>query len=153
MLRIISTLCAVLAMTACDNGAEQSAGSSVPAAEPAAAPSLIGTRWEWVSTITPVERTEARDPTRYTLLLQADGKAQVQLDCNRGAGNYELADNKLTFGPLLSTRMACPEDTQDHIYMEQLGKIGSYFVRDGELYLEMPYDSGTMRFRAASSQN
>jgi heat shock protein HslJ len=115
-------------------------------------PNAIGTVWQWVGTQTPVERTVVEDPTRYTLELRPDGRAQVRFDCNNGAGSYDIADGQLSFGPLMSTRMACPDDTQDHVFMSQLEKVSSYFLRDGELFLEMPYDSGTMRFRPEAQQ-
>ena len=51
---------------------------------------------------------------------------------------------------MISTRMACPPDSQDFLYMSQLEKVSSYFVQDGNLYLEMPYDSGTMQFRPSA---
>ena len=118
-------------------------------ATPASAP--IDTSWQWVRTVTPIERIEVAEPERYTLLLKPDGRAEVGFDCNKGGGHYELAGNKLTFGPLISTRKACPADSQDAAYMSQLGRISSFFIQDGNLFLEMPMDSGTMRFEPASA--
>ena len=141
------------AFTACSDGApptaNEAAGSLPTASAVAAAPMLVGTRWEWLGSVTPVERIEAADPERYTLTLQADGNARLLFDCNRGSATYEIAGNKLSFGPLISTRMACPPDTQDHVFMDQLRKVRSFFIRDDQLFLEMPFDSGTLRFRAA----
>lgn len=108
--------------------------------------SIIGRNWQWVRTITPVERVDANDPARYTLLLGADGRAAIRFDCNMGGGDYEIGEGKLTFGPMLSTRMACPPDSQDGQFMSQLQQVTAFFVDDGSLFLEMPYDSGTMRF-------
>lgn len=109
--------------------------------------------WEWVGTVTPVERIEVQRPDHYTLRLQADGTAVMQFDCNRGSGGYEISANQITFGPMVSTRMACPSDSQDFLFMSQLEKITSYFIQDGNLFLEMPYDSGTMHFRPSSNQD
>jgi heat shock protein HslJ len=106
-----------------------------------------GKTWQWVSTVSPVERITVAAPERYTILLQADGRAQVRFDCNRGGGNYEIADGQLSFGPLMSTRMACPPGTQDGPFMRDLQRVSSFFIEDGVLYLELPYDSGTMRFQ------
>jgi heat shock protein HslJ len=117
-----------------------------------AAPSIMGRLWQWVGTTTPVEQIQVRQPERYTLLLNADGTAQVRFDCNRGGGNYEITDNQLAFGPLVATRKGCAPDTQDTLFSRQLDDISSYFVRDDELFLEMPYDGGTMRFQAAAQE-
>jgi heat shock protein HslJ len=109
---------------------------------------ITGITWEWVSTTTPVEQTVVPEPGRYAILLQTDGQLQARFDCNRGGGKYEIGEGRLSFGPLTSTRMACPEDSLDAPFMRDLERVTSFFVRDGELYLEMPMDSGTLRFRA-----
>jgi heat shock protein HslJ len=103
--------------------------------------------WQWESTITPVERIAVPTPERYTIFLKADGKAQIRFDCNRGGGEFKISPGKLSFGPLMSTRMACPPDTLDGPFMRDLQRVASFFVQDGLLYLELPYDSGTMKFR------
>lgn len=111
-------------------------------------PGLVRNRtWRWVGTITPVEKITVPDPGRYTIRLTDDGKVQARFDCNRGGGAYDISEGKVTFGPLMSTRMACPADSLDGPFMRDLQRVASFFVQDGELYLELPFDSGTMRFR------
>ena len=110
---------------------------------------VTGITWEWVRTTTPVEQTEVPEPGRYTILLQPDGRLEALFDCNRGGGEYEIEQGKLSFGPLISTRMACPEDSLDALFMKDLQRVTSFFVLYGALYLEMPYDSGTLQFRAS----
>ena len=63
--------------------------------------------------------------------------------------NYQISEGKLSFGPLLSTRMACPEDSLDALFMRDLQRVTSFFIEDGFLYLELLLDSGTMKFKAA----
>jgi len=109
--------------------------------------SLLSKTWQWVSTITPVEKITVTDPERYTIMLTEDGKLQARFDCNRGGGEYEISEGKLSFGPLMSTRMACPEDSLDGPFMRDLQRVASFFLQGGLLYLELPYDSGTMKFR------
>ena len=111
--------------------------------------SVIGKTWEWVGTITPVERITVPDPERYTIRLTDDGKLQARFDCNRGGGEYTISTGKLSFGPMLSTRMACPQDSLDGTYMRDLQRVVSFFIEDRNLYLELPADGGTMRFRPA----
>ncbi len=103
--------------------------------------------WQWESTVTPVEKITVPDPERYTIQLAADGRAQMRFDCNRGGGEFKISDGKLSFGPLLSTRMACPPDSLDSSFMRDLQQVASFFVDNNTLYLELPYDSGTMKFR------
>ena len=108
---------------------------------------VLDQTWQWESTTNPVERIVVPEPERYTVWLGADGRAQMRFDCNRGGGGYEISPGKLTFGPLMSTRMACPPDSLDNVFMRDLQRVVSFFLRKDRLYLELPYDSGTMTFR------
>jgi len=103
--------------------------------------------WQWESTVTPVEKITVPNPEHYTIQLAADGRAQMRFDCNRGGGKFKISAGKLSFGPLLSTRMACPPDSLDSSFMRDLQQVVSFFVDNSALYLELPYDSGTMKFR------
>ena len=107
---------------------------------------VLNRTWQWESTITQTEKIVVPDPERYTILLEADGKAIVRFDCNRGGGQFQISPGKLTFGPLMSTRMACPPDSLDIPFMRDLQRVAAFFVENGNLYLELPLDSGTMRF-------
>ncbi len=127
-----------------------SATPEAPAQRVHAPDAAIGKLWQWEETVTPVERVKALAPERYTLQLQADGHAAVRFDCNRGGGGYKIEAGRLAFGPMVSTMMACPPGSQDRRYAKDLGQITSFFVEGDQLYLEMPVDSGTMRFRPAN---
>lgn len=111
---------------------------------------LVGTVWLWQQTqdnsgqvITPP------DPTRYTLEFMADGSVAVQADCNQGSGSYTASDDTLDIGQLVTTLMACPAGSQDTEFLRQLDEIVSYLFQDGNLYLELPVDSGSMQFAPA----
>ncbi|MFN4283968.1 MAG: META domain-containing protein [Alphaproteobacteria bacterium] len=67
---------------------------------------LVGTRWVLTklgdTTVAPAER-EA-----FLTLQASDQRASGYAGCNMFAGPYQLAGDKLSFGPLAMTRMACP---------------------------------------------
>ena len=107
---------------------------------------VLGKTWQWISTLTPVEKITVPAPERYTIKL-AEGRAQIQFDCNRGGGGYTISEGRLSFGPLISTRMACPEDSLDATFMRDLQRVSSFFMEKEALYLELHADSGTMRFQ------
>lgn len=113
------------------------------------AQAILNKTWQWEATITPVEEIRAGDPERYTILLGDAGRLQARFDCNRGGGAYRISDGKLAFGPLASTFMACPPDSLATAFMRDLQRVVAFFVQNGKLYLELPMDSGTMRFRPA----
>ena len=110
---------------------------------------VVGRTWQWVSTVTPVETIEVPSPERYAFSLKSDGRAKIRFDCNRGGGRYEISEGQLSFGPLMSTKMACPQDSLDGRFAKDLQQVSSFFLHDGTLCLELPYDSGTMQFREA----
>lgn len=138
----------VMALCACaeDNNATSQPDASSADAHATAHGQIIGKTWMWTRTITPVETIEVAEPERYTMLLGMDGRAVLRFDCNRGGGDYEIGEGTIKFGPIMSTRAACPPDSQDHVYMKQLSEVTSFFTMDDKLYLEMPMDSGTLHF-------
>ena len=142
MHRIRWVLLAGLAVAGC-----AAASSSIQPVRSTDPQKILGTTWQWESTITPVEKITVPAPERYTIFLQADGKAQMRFDCNRGGGGFNISTGKLSFGPLMSTRMACAPDSLDSAFIRDLQRVASFFVDNGTLYLELPYDSGTMKFR------
>jgi heat shock protein HslJ len=142
MLRIFSVLFIGMVTVSC-------AGGPLPGEKTRNTdPQMVFNRtWQWVSTITPVEKIVVPDPERYTILLTSDGKAKVRFDCNRGGGDYKISKGKLSFGTLLSTRMACPPDSLDGPFTRDLQRVASFFTKNGNLYLELSFDSGTIKFR------
>jgi heat shock protein HslJ len=102
--------------------------------------------WQWEATVTPVEQIGSGNPERYTLELQPGGVALVRADCNRGRGSYTIGDGRVSFGPIATTRMACPPGSLDDRYLRDLQRATIFFVEGGKLFLDLPMDSGTMRF-------
>lgn len=109
---------------------------------------VLNKTWQWVSTVTPSEKITAPAPENYTIHLAGEGRLKAMFDCNTGGGTYQIAAGKISFGPLMSTRMACPEGSLDFVFMQDLQRVQSFYVQAGELYLVLPMDSGTMRFRS-----
>ena len=104
--------------------------------------------WEWVKLTTPVEQVDVDAPDRYTVRFGTDGRVALKADCNRGAGSYSVSgDRQLALKPIALTRAACLPGSLSDRFAKEVGRATSYFVRDGDLYLELPVDSGTLRFR------
>lgn len=108
---------------------------------------VVGVLWQWQGTLLNDGTAFAPvDPSRYTLQLSAEGQAAVQADCNRGSGRYYVSDNRIVVGPLATTRALCPPGSLSDEYLRQLQDVTSYLTRDGELIMEIKFDSGSMRF-------
>jgi heat shock protein HslJ len=107
--------------------------------------------WQWLRFRSPVEHITVDAPERYTIQFGRDGRVAVRADCNRGTASYSVsADRRIALGPIVLTRMMCPPGSQDARFINELGRATSYFMEDGYLFLELPVDSGTLRFRRES---
>jgi heat shock protein HslJ len=120
----------------------------VPA--PEQQPALTGKTWQWVSLTDPQGLTAVPNPANYTILFNEDGSANIQADCNQVGGTYTTNESSIsiTLGP--TTAAACGPDSLDQVYLAGLGNAAIYFFEEGDLYIDMQADGGTMRFSAAS---
>lgn len=104
---------------------------------------LAGTRWQ-LAAIDAAGSTTALTPAAqagHTLAFAAGGEAQVQLDCNRGrttwsAGQASGGTGEISFGPVASTRMLCPEPSFGNALASGLGAAQRYSkTPDGQLII------------------
>ena len=111
-------------------------------------PDVLEVTWQLESIVTPVETVKPDRPELYTVRFERTGRMSVRADCNRGSGSFTVTTGRrLTFGPIALTRAACPPGSLSDRFVRDVGRVSSYVVRDGALFLEMPVDSGTLRFR------
>ena len=113
--------------------------------------SLTGDVWNWTEFTDAVQGTQAiEDPTLYTVEFMEDGTVGIKADCNNGSGSF-VADEDgaidITVGAV--TLALCAEDSLSDQFIQYLDAAAIYFFQDGELYLDLPADSGTLRFAAA----
>ena len=134
-------------------------GIAFPAFSPAlaeqsgTAPELSGTVWQWQQTlINDDDKFVPDSPVDYTVQFMADGTVAVQSDCNHLRGTYTVEGNAITIALGPSTMAACPEDSLGERFAGQLVGAAVYFFRSGDLYVDLKYDSGTMRFEPQSSE-
>ncbi len=86
------------------------------------------------------------DSSLYTLEFINDEEVAVRADCNRATGTYTQMGNELaiTLGP--TTLAACPPGSFSDRYLETLQGATGYFMQDGDLYIDLKADTGTMMF-------
>jgi len=114
---------------------------------------IVGVTWEWEKFTGGDDSViEVNDPTRYTLLLQADGTYALRADCNQGSGSYTLEGSSLTLAPGPMTLAACPEDSLDSEFLKDLEGVRTYVMNEGKLVLNLFADAGNMIFRPAGAQ-
>jgi heat shock protein HslJ len=99
-------------------------------------PSLLGTRWHLIEVVWTGVRDDA-ELGQAELSFSADGRLSGSTGCNRLNGSYTLTDNKLAFGPMMTTRRACPSSQgQLEIAVEKaLDKVNGFEISDSILHL------------------
>jgi heat shock protein HslJ len=113
-------------------------------------PALIGTVWK----LQQIQMNDgtllvANPPDNYTAEFLADGSLVVRADCNRGRGEFTVTDERmLEVSPIATTMAACPDGSISNQFVQALGNSGSFFFQDGDLFVELAFDSGTMQFSA-----
>jgi heat shock protein HslJ len=113
----------------------------------AEARTLMGAEWQWLGTrygndteAVPVE------PARYRFRLNPDGSLRAQADCNSVRGRYRLEGRAITVEMTHSTATACEAGSLEGVFLRDISAAAVYFIRDGRLFLDLKYDTGTMEF-------
>jgi heat shock protein HslJ len=103
-------------------------------ASPAPSPGLVGASWDLV------EMGQTADFAHFvpTIEFTPDGRVSGFAACNTFGGTYTTDGSTLTFGPLVTTKMACqrPASAIEIAYLEALAGVSSWSIEpDGRLLL------------------
>jgi len=108
---------------------------------------IQGVVWQWKETRYNDDRRVApAKPDHYTVRFGEAGKLDVRADCNRWGGTYTLEGGKLAIKILLSTMAACEPGSLEGEFTRSLAAGAVAFLRGGDLFIDLKYDTGTMRF-------
>lgn len=132
--------------------APASAETTADDGEGAMAGALWATPWQWTSFTSPVEQVDIETPESYLLAFAEDGTVSIVADCNNAAGTYTDEDGALTIaiGPM--TAAACPEGSRSDQFVALLGSAARYFFQDGQLFIDLLADGGTLAFAPAAAE-
>ena len=86
------------------------------------------------------------DPKNYTVQFLEDGTLNVKADCNTKGGTYSLEEKRLSIEITHSTKAACTEGSLENEFVRGLSATAFYFFKEGDLYIDLKYDTGTMMF-------
>ncbi|MBK9125005.1 MAG: META domain-containing protein [Chloroflexi bacterium] len=98
----------------------------------ASALSLEGAEWTLVS----IDGAALVDGTEITLVFDGEG-VSGSAGCNRYSGSYTVDGDTLSFGPFVTTRMACTEAimAQERAFLTALEAATAYRIADGQLVI------------------
>ncbi|MFO7678972.1 MAG: META domain-containing protein [Chloroflexota bacterium] len=121
--------------------------SAVAVEAPGPVERAVGRQLQWISFADAVNGEQPiAEPGRYQLLLNEDGTANIQADCNSVIASYTAEGSSITFTLGPSTLVACPEDSLADQYLQSLTAVRILFNQDGDVFFDLEADSGTMRF-------
>jgi len=97
---------------------------------------VLETEW-FLQEITGESFAEGTDVARARIMLHAAGKISGSNGCNRLMGGFEIRGERLTFGPIASTRMACPGDDMklEAAFDQMLSHVQGWQLKDGKMLL------------------
>ena len=110
---------------------------------------LVGTSWLWTQTLmSDGALTVPEQADAFQITFGEEGAFSTTTDCNTSTGSYSVDGNQITIQLGAMTMMACPDGTQEAAYLRDLGNVQSFLFADGNLMMELPFDSGGMSFAA-----
>lgn len=117
-------------------------GPGAGAAAPAVA--LPGTAWR----LTEIGAAPAIEGAEATLEFTLDGRVLGNGSCNRFNGGVTTTDRSITFGPLATTRMACPDPAgaQETRYLQALGGAERFETAAGALLIHCKGADSPLKF-------
>lgn len=110
---------------------------------------LAGREWRVIA----VAGSRLPAGTRVSLAFQPDGRVSGRSGCNRFAGKATVGNDAITFGPLASTRMACPPPLMqlETSVLAVLGSARTWTIERGRLTISAT-DGRTIEARRAPRQ-
>ena len=109
--------------------------------------SLGGTTWRWVHWSGGADNLSVVDPQNYTLSFDGDGYARIRSDCNQAAGPAHFGEaGTISINLTRMTNMPCTAGSLSDRYLGLLTRVTGWRVANGQLMLDIPRESGLMRF-------
>jgi heat shock protein HslJ len=124
----------------------------VPISDAAPAP-ITGVVWQWVQTqYSNDKRVVPAKPANYTLRFLEGGQIKVRADCNQKGGTYSVDGKRLSITISHSTMAACEPGSLEDEFVRNLAASANHFFRNGDLYIDLKYDTGTMKFSGQTKE-
>lgn len=115
---------------------------------------LAGTSWQLVSFGLAGAETGLIEGSAITLEFSPDGRATGSGGCNSYGGEYQVQDHTLSFGPIVSTKMACADPNvmqQEQQYFQALQTAGQFELAGDHLTIRYSEGREVLNFVPAAS--
>lgn len=85
----------------------------------------------------------------YTIEFMENGQLSIRADCNQALGSFTEEGGSLSIALGPTTLAACPSESIGQEYLQALQNADTYFFQEGDLFIDIRLDTGTMRFTRA----
>jgi len=138
--------------------AEATTPAPVPTQETPASPpdddNLANTEWTLESFGPMGAETPVLEGTTVTLMFESGGQAGGSGGCNSYGTDYQVQDNSLIFGEIVSTLMACIGEgitEQEQLYLTALRSAGEFEQTADQLIIHYDNGQSVLNFSATNS--
>ena len=91
------------------------------------------------------------NPADYTIKFLAEGQLSIKADCNPVQGTYTQKDSRISIQISPTTMAICSPESISEQFLKELQAAAILFFQDGNLYFDLKFDTGTMRFTPAKN--
>jgi heat shock protein HslJ len=121
--------------------------------KPGLEPRIDSTTWQWMQSFYNNDtKTVPQKPENYTIRFLENGNIAVKADCNQKGGTYSTEGRKLSITVTHSTLAACEPGSLEDVFVRDLEAAAIFFFKDGSLYIDLKYDTGTIIFTRLKDQ-
>ncbi len=108
---------------------------------------IVGGVWKWMQTLkNNGDKITPANPDDYRIEFLGNGQVNIRADCNGGGGTYKSDGQVLSIEITHTTLAACPPGSLEQDYIEHLNAAAHYFLANDHLYIDLKFDTGTMKF-------
>jgi len=107
---------------------------------------LLDTSWQLQAAVIRAGAVAVPHPERYIIEFRNDHRLLVRADCNRGLAAWTASGAEMSISRLSLTRDACPVPSLGQAFADALGRVDSWYLADGALFLEQPGEGRVLRF-------
>ncbi len=135
-MRALLSLVLLIAIPACQPKPPDETPVPSPTTSSAPAPAITDRDWE-LSALGEIVEPRGNGGQPVTLRLDsASSRASGSAGCNRYSATYTLSGDSLTFGPGMSTKMACPDGMEiESRFLTSLASFKTFLATDTTLVL------------------
>ena len=115
----------------------------ITSCEDNATPNLSDHEWEVIA----INGTQLSGTLPTLSFDLEEGKVNGNASCNNFFGSVEVIESSIKFGMMGSTRMMCPDMTNEDLLFKNLDKVNSYSFKGNHLLLSSENDEVSLKLQ------